>query len=79
MTNSSVAWVDWIVSSKTYRKKPTRKECMHVLIDTMTDVCKKIGCKYVYALIKNSSLIETYKSVGYGVADSYNKEMIKAF
>lgn len=75
-TNSSVTWVDWIVSSKTYRKKPHRKDAIKLLIESLTNVCKNSGAKYAYALIKNNGLIETYKNIGYTEGDSYTKEMI---
>lgn len=77
-TNSSVAWVDWIVSSKTYRKKPHRKQAIQLLIDSLTEVGKDTGHKYIYALIKNPGLIETYEKLGFIKGDSYTSEMIKA-
>ena len=77
VTNSSVAWVDWIISSKTYRKKPQRKEAINLLIETLTNVCKNSGSKYCYALIKNQSLVNIYKELGYTKGDSYVGEMIK--
>jgi len=76
-TNSKVAWIDWIISSKTYRKKPQRKEAMGLLIERLTEAAKSTGAKYAYALIKSNSLIETYEKQGYAKGDSYNKEMIK--
>tara|TARA_R100000935_G_scaffold58891_1_gene99133 strand:+ start:3315 stop:3725 length:411 start_codon:yes stop_codon:yes gene_type:complete len=76
-TNSKVAWIDWIISSKTYRKKPQRKEAMGLLIERLTEAAKSTGAKYAYALIKSNSLIETYEKQGYAQGDSYNKEMIK--
>jgi len=76
-TNSKVAWVDWIISSKTYRKKPTRKECIDLLIYTLTSICKSTDHKYVYALIKNRNLVSTYENFGYIKGDSYTGEMIK--
>jgi hypothetical protein len=77
-TNSSVAWVDWIVSSKSYRKKPQRKQAIILLIDELTNIAKNAGCSYTYALIKHGALKETYKELGYIEADTYNSEMIKA-
>ena len=77
MTNSGVAWVDWIISSKTYNKKPNRKEAIRILIDRLTSLCKDSGAKYSYALIKHKGLIKTYEEVGYNQADSYSTEMIK--
>ena len=76
-TNSKVAWVDWIISNKNYRKKPERGNAIEWLIEALTNICKSSGHKYVYALIKNKPLIEVYKSLGYTQADSYVTEMIK--
>ena len=78
MTNSKVAWVDWIISNREYKKKPQRKEALDLLITTLTNICKDTGNKYCYALIKNKSLIKTYETLGYNSADSYTQEMIKA-
>jgi hypothetical protein len=78
MTNSKVAWVDWIISNREYKKKPQRKEALDLLITTLTNICKDTGNKYCYALIKNKSLIKTYETLGYTSADSYTQEMIKA-
>ena len=77
MTNSKVAWVDWIISNKKYNKKPQRKMAISLLIKTLTRMCKDLGFTFSYALIKNESLMNTYKDVGYSEADQYNKEMIK--
>jgi len=77
VTNSSVAWVDWIISSKTYKKKPQRAEAIELLIDTLTRVCKDSGARYTYALIKHDGLIDTYERLGYIKGDSYTSEMIK--
>jgi hypothetical protein len=75
VTNSRVAWVDWIISNKEYRGK--RKEAITMLIETLTNLSKMSGSKYAYALIKNDSLIKTYEDLGYVKGDSYNSEMIK--
>ena len=77
LTNSKVAWVDWIISSKEYRKKPQRAEAISLLIETLTELCKMNEMEYCYALIKHSSLINTYEKLGYIKGDSYTSEMIK--
>lgn len=77
LTNSKVAWVDWIISNKEYTKKPQRKDALKLLVSALTDICKKAGSKYSYALIKNKSLIEMYEDLGYIKGDSYTGEMIK--
>lgn len=77
VTNSSVAWIDWIVSSKTYRKKPERSDAVVLLVDTLTQLAKNSGASYCYALIKHKGLMQTYEKLGYVPGDSYTQEMIK--
>ena len=77
VTNSKVSWVDWIISNKEYTKKPQRKDAIKLLVSALTEICKKSGSKYSYALIKNESLIGTYEDLGYIKGDSYTGEMIK--
>jgi hypothetical protein len=77
ITNSKVAWVDWIISNKQYTKKPHRKDAIKLLVSTLTGICKNTGSKYVYALIKSRHLIETYQQLGYIKGDRYTSEMIK--
>jgi hypothetical protein len=77
ITNSKVAWVDWIISNKKYRIKDKRREAIKLLIESLTIISKNTGSKYAYALIKNQSLIQTYKDLGYIKGDSYTSEMIK--
>ena len=77
VTNSSVAWVDWIISNKNYREKEKRREAIKTLIESLTNISKMSGSKYAYALIKNKSLIKTYEDLGYKKGDSYTSEMIK--
>lgn len=76
-TNSRVAWVDWIISNKEYRKKPQRSEAISMLIATLTEISKNTGFKYCYALLKHKGLIETYEQLGYIKGDADASEMIK--
>ena len=77
LTNSKVSWVDWIISNKEYTKKPERQDAIKLLVSALTEISKKSGGKYAYALIKNNSLISTYESLGYIKGDNYTSEMIK--
>lgn len=77
VTNSRVAWVDWIISNKQYREKSKRREAIGMLIESLTNISKMSGSKYAYALIKNNSLIKTYENLGYVKGSSYTSEMIK--
>lgn len=76
-TNSLCSWVDFIVSSPIYRKKPLRKEALSLLIYSLTEIAKETGHKYAYALIKHGSLIDTYLHEGYVLSGNYQTEMIK--
>jgi len=77
ITNSKAAWVDWIISNKEYTKKPQRKDAIKLLVSALTNICKETGNKYIYALIKNESLINTYQEIGYVKGSTYTTEMIK--
>ncbi len=77
VTNSRVAWVDWIISNQEYREKGKRREAIKMLIESLTNLSEMSGSKYAYALIKNNSLIKTYEDLGYVKGDSYTSEMIK--
>jgi hypothetical protein len=77
LTNSKVAWVDWIISNKEYTNKLQRRDAIKLLVSALTEICKKSGSKYSYALIKNESLIGMYQELGYIKGDSYTNEMIK--
>lgn len=77
LTNSKVAWVDWIISNKEYTNKLQRRDAIKLLVSALTEICKKSGSKYSYALIKNESLIGMYEELGYVKGDSYTNEMIK--
>lgn len=77
-TNSKIAWVDWIVSSKTYRKKPHRNDAIKLLLATLTEIASRSGYVYSYALVKNSSnLIKSYVDLGYTKSCVYTSELIK--
>ena len=77
ITNSKVAWVDWIISNKNYDNKKAKHRAVKSLVDSLTQACKAGGSKYAYALIKHDGLIDTYKELGYMKADNYSQEMIK--
>lgn len=76
-TNSKVAWIDWIISDKDFREKEPRREAIRYLIEMLSNMAIAVGAKYLYALIKNESLVNTYKGLGYIEGDVYNREMIK--
>lgn len=77
VSNSKVAWVDWIISNKNYRDKEGRRLAIKLLLVSLTNACKSSGSKYIYALIKNQHLIKAYEELGFIKGDVYTSEMIK--
>jgi hypothetical protein len=78
-TNSKVAWIEWIISSKTYRKKPTRREAIDLLIYTLTNICKNKDVKYVYSSNDNKNLIDCFTKSGFKKGSTNLTELIKIF
>lgn len=75
-TNSKVFWIDFIVSTK--ERIEGRSKAINVLLYALDDSCKKMGAKYIYALIKNISLIGRYEALGFKKSGQYTTEMIKS-
>ena len=76
-TNSDVAWADWIISNFKYKNKKNRKEAIELLLNALENTATNMNKKFMYALVKNQPLIETYKKLGYNQGDSYSTELIK--
>jgi hypothetical protein len=77
LTNSKVGWCEFIISNFEYKDKDKRKDAITMIINTIDGVLKISGCKYVFTSVKNKSLIETYKELGYTVGSSNSLEMVK--
>ena len=77
ITNSNVAWVDWVVSNLEYKNKKNRKIAIETLISSLEIKAKELNKNIMYALVKNQSLINTYVEMGYIQGDAYNTELIK--
>ena len=77
LTNSKAVWCDWIISNFKYKNRQGRKEAIELLISTIANLAKELDNKFVYALIKNKPLIDTYKKVGFEEGSCYTSEMIK--
>lgn len=75
-TNSKVAWLEFIVSNFNYREKD-RGEIINFTINILSELAKDNGFNYLYASLKNKSLIERYKENGFEQGDSNCQEMIR--
>lgn len=77
VTNSKVAWIEFIVSNFEYRHKEKRKEAIKLLIMTLERLAVIHGKKYIYSSLKNESLINSYMDCGFVKGTSNSQEMIK--
>lgn len=75
-TNSSICWVEFIVSNPNYRESD-RKEAIKEVIQQLTSIAKDNGFKAVYTNLKNPSLIKYFKEVDYQEGSIQTTEMIK--
>lgn len=77
-TNSKMAWIEYIVSNKNY-KKNDRAECIEMLINVLSKLAKEKGFNYIYASIKNTHLIKKYEKCGFIKGDGNCQELIKVW
>jgi len=76
VTNSKVAWAEWVVTNVNYKDREKRKIAISLLLDTIINLCLGCGYKYVFAIVSNPSLMKTYEDAGF-VKGSQGFEMFK--
>jgi hypothetical protein len=76
LTNSNIAWIEWIISNPQYRDKD-RKQALRLLITSLEDVAIKQGYKSIFTVVKNNSLIKAHKDLGYSIDESPSYEISK--
>ncbi len=76
ITNSKVIWLEWIISNKEYTNREIRKKAIFLLLESLLNIAKYSGYKYVYSLLKHEGLIKTYESLGFNKGDTAT-ELIK--
>jgi hypothetical protein len=79
LTNSSMAWLTWILSNKEYRKKPHRKIIIQSMIENISDIALNGGAKSVYTVSDERFSVELFKSVGFRQTSSKATELIKTW
>ena len=76
LSNSKVAWLDWIVSNPEYRESD-RKEALAMLINSLELVAKQEGYSIIISIARNKSLINIHKKLGYTVDEKPSYEISK--
>ncbi len=65
ITNSNVAWINWIVSNKEYKFRKKRTQAFNLLINTLINIALNNKKTYVFANNNNPSLINRYLKLGF--------------
>jgi len=76
VTPSSFCWFEFVISNPNVKDKKVRKESLSLLINTATELAKKMGFKIIYSSLNNPNLINTYLDCGF-IKGSKAIEMIK--
>lgn len=79
LTNSSMAWVTWLLSNKEYRKKPHRKYIMNVMIEAVSRLALDNGCPIIYTVSNNRFAVEAFQNAGFKKTSSNATELIKTW
>jgi hypothetical protein len=76
LTNSKVAWTEWIVSDPEYRQED-RAEALSMLVSGLENIAVSAGYKIILSVGRNKGLLNIHKELGYTVDDSPSYEISK--
>ena len=72
VTNSEVAWLEFIVSNFEVKDKELRKQAIAFLISQLSILSKK---KYIFTSVKNKNLINHFENLGFKIGSKNTTEM----
>jgi hypothetical protein len=64
-TNSSISWLEFIVTNFEVKDKPLRKEALSYMVEVLKVLSAIDKKKYIYTSIRNQSLIKNMKEFGF--------------
>ena len=76
LSNSKVAWLDWIISNPEY-KESDRKQALVLLIDELEKVALAQDYSIIISIARNKSLINIHKELGYTIDENPSYEISK--
>lgn len=76
LTNSKVAWTEWIISDPEYREED-RKKCLGMVVEGLENVAISAGYKIILSIGRNKGLLSIHKELGYTVDDDPSYEISK--
>ena len=75
-TNSSMCWLEFIVSNPNVKDKEIRSNSIELLISQICSRAESNGYKSVFASISNQNLINKYKKVGFVSSPTKTTELV---
>jgi len=76
MTNSNIAWVNWIISDKNYKDKGIRNDAITMLLNSLVSIAIGSNRTYVFAGNNNPSLIKRFIDFGFAKGNNDTTELI---
>jgi len=76
-TNSKICWIEFVVSNYEVKDRELRKKGIKFLLDSLTELAKQNGFKYIFSSIKHESLINSYLDCGFQKGGENCTELIK--
>ena len=77
MSNSTIAWSEFIISNPAVKSKIIRTAALNQLIQDICQVSKDEGYDMIITSVVNKNLVERYKKNGFVVGSTGAFEMIK--
>ena len=75
-TNSDICWIEFIVANPNVSKKD-RSEGLNIMIEKLCEEAKLMGFKIVFSSIKQESLINRMKNLGFIEGTIGSTELVK--
>ena len=76
LTNSNIAWMEFIVSDPTY-KEYDRAKALELLILSLEDIAREMGKEIIFSVGRNKSLLSMHKKLDYIVDKDPSYELYK--
>ena len=71
------AMVEYIVANFDVKDRKLRKESLKLLINTICEVCKKMGKTFLFTGLKNQNLKNSFLDCGFVIGAENTTEMVK--
>jgi hypothetical protein len=76
LTNSNIAWMEWIISNKEYREGD-RKQALEMLILGLEGIALSVDKTIILSIGRNKGLINAHKNLGYTIDENPSHEISK--